>query len=218
MIKNRLLVLVLMLLTPACISQEVIVEQHCDDDGHFSLDGTIEIIPEWDAGSAATYARWLTNEEDRWKVQDFRTKIRQAVAEGFGAEFPRADLPNVDEELALALVSRNDDVDRTRLPTIAMTSRTSTDDPLTGIEIDFESAVHEAINRHNPRLHAAGYEPSKREVSYVIEQGVTYCIYGSFVVVDDGQSQPDWWKVKATYDGETVTLFLNVMVIVTKVA
>lgn len=226
--RRFLFVLVALAFGAACATQTVHVclpDHSGSPPAGVELGGQIRVVPVWEGRSLDTYREWLnsTDPDEHANVEAFQTKLREKILHGLGAEFPTVDLPVVSRDEALALVSAPSAVsERLDKPTAARLRAQAGQSSarLEELEVAIEAAVHKAVNGRQSDLHAAGYEPAKREINYVIEQGVTYCIYSTYVV-DDPPSlnvQPDWWKVThQSSDAGEVTAYLDLMVIVRKI-
>lgn len=224
--RRSLLGLVCLPLAAACITQEM--EVCCPDaPGDAPVrDGTLQVVPEWEPGSLDVYLGWMNSKDPavRENVELFQAELKRVLRAGLGDPFPKARMPHVDPRDALALGLRRKTIDpdetQDQMAPVGRTQAAQSADELDAMELMLERAVHQAVNGYNPDLHVAGYTPSKREVTYVIENGVTYCIYGAYVV-DTGPSihgSPHWWVAShRDRDGNTATAYLNLVAIVRQI-
>jgi hypothetical protein len=195
------------------------------------LNGTLRVVPEWEGHSLTKYLGWLNSEDpdERQKVKYFQQEMRRVISEGLGTSFPRVDFPPVSEDEAVALGlwgGPNEGVGSRRdlaavVATVASEGEEEAKDTarLEAIELKMQRAVQFAVNGRNENLHVANFEPMKREVTYVIEQGVTYCIYNAWVVDTSPNVTvaPRWWTVSWPPASPEVTAYLNVTAIVRRI-
>ncbi len=221
--KSSSLLAVCLLPLAGCITQEVNL---CPTASPALPDGSLMVVPEWKENDLNIYLEWLSDEDQRWKVEAFQETMACAIRRDLGEDFPHVSFPPVTASEAVALGLWGGDYKdigvRSATPSEPPPSaeNASRDVDLGAIEDAFRDALHAAVHANNELMYAADFHPLQRQVSYVVEQGVTYCIYKSWIVMSPTPTSPraHWWQVSWTDpDGTTITAYLDLMAVVKRI-
>lgn len=190
--------------------------------------GALYIIPEWEAGSGDQYLDWMMSNDplDKDKIVGFNKAIKKRIHDEFGDRLPKAEIRiSKEDALELALLgsalARDDSRDDVEPWTESRGNRTA--DELQRIT----EKIQEMLTKEARTLTLAT-DGAPIEVNYVVEDGVTYCVYRAWVAqrttapsADDGGYGLVWWTCTypeaAIPEERQVTAFLNLFVVVREV-
>lgn len=194
--------------------------------------GTVYVVPEWEGNSRETYLRWMKDPDKKGHIEAFSALIKKEIQTQLGSKFPVVCMPAADSKLAALLALSGDAFAN---DTRNASARADGPAAIIGSASDFEASeaeellqkivneVEKAVQAHNPNLSTAyqgnGYTS---EVSYIIEDNVTYCVYATFVAkYPEGGTEGEWWS--CTYPEVTipedpaVTAYLNLYAVVREI-